>query len=116
VTGEKVAWATGTQGTVLRTSDGGASWHVCVVPGGESLDFRDVHAFDERAACILAVGPGASSRIYRTADAGATWSLAYRDDDPKTFLDAIAFWLVLDSNPSEFDVSPFAMDRHSPQT
>jgi hypothetical protein len=24
--------------------------------------------------------------------------------------------LVLDSNPSEFDVGPFAMDRHSPQT
>jgi photosystem II stability/assembly factor-like uncharacterized protein len=92
VTGDQVAWATGAQGTVLRTIDGGTSWRACAVRGGESLDFRDVHAFDETSACVLAVGPGESSRIYRTADAGATWSPCYRGDDPKVFLDAITFW------------------------
>jgi photosystem II stability/assembly factor-like uncharacterized protein len=92
VAGVQVAWATGAQGTVMRTIDGGANWRACVVCGGESLDFRDVHAFDKSSACVLAVGPGESSRIYRTADAGATWSLCHRGDDPKVFLDAIAFW------------------------
>jgi photosystem II stability/assembly factor-like uncharacterized protein len=88
----EVAWATGARGTVLRTINGGTSWRACVVRGGESLDFRDVHAFDRNSACILAVGPGASSRIYRTANAGETWTPSYRGDDPKVFLDAIAFW------------------------
>jgi photosystem II stability/assembly factor-like uncharacterized protein len=88
----KVAWATGAQGTVLRTNDGGASWRALRVPGGEALDFRDVHAFDETSACILSIGPGELSRIYRTSDAGVTWTMAYRGEDPRVFLDAIAFW------------------------
>ena len=30
----KVAWASGTNGTVLRTVDGGANWLTCAVPPG----------------------------------------------------------------------------------
>src|SRR5262249_28075749 len=37
-------------------------------------------------------GPGELSRIYRTSDAGASWTLSFRGSDPKVFLDAIAFW------------------------
>src|SRR3954451_23430153 len=91
---DEVAWATGAPGTVLRTSDGGSSWRLLAVSGGETLDFRDVHAFGDKSACILAIGPGELSRIYRTADGGVSWSLAFRGDDPKVFLDAIAFWDV----------------------
>ena len=35
----KVAWATGAQGTVLRTMDGGANWRASVVPGGADTRF-----------------------------------------------------------------------------
>ena len=32
------------------------------------------------------------SRIYKTNDGGATWTLQYTNRDPKGFLDALAFW------------------------
>ena len=87
-----VAWASGSQGTCVRTIDGGATWHKLIVPDSAGLDFRDVQAFDARTACLLSIGPGELSRVYRTADGGATWTLQHTNRDPKGFLDAIAFW------------------------
>ena len=49
----RVAWASGSRGTVLRTTDGGASWHAAPMPGADSLDFRDVEAFDSLRAVVL---------------------------------------------------------------
>jgi photosystem II stability/assembly factor-like uncharacterized protein len=89
---DKVAWASGTGGTVLRTVDGGAHWQVLHVPGADSLDFRDIHAVDDRIAWVLSIGPGSNSRIYKTRDAGATWTLQFTNAEPKAFYDAIAFW------------------------
>jgi photosystem II stability/assembly factor-like uncharacterized protein len=77
---------------VLRTTDGGANWQVMRVPGADSLDFRDIHAVDDRIAWVLSIGPGTNSRIYKTRDAGATWTLQFTNQDPKAFYDAIAFW------------------------
>ncbi|HEX8603892.1 MAG TPA: hypothetical protein VF774_14700 [Pseudoduganella sp.] len=85
-----VAWASGGKGTVLRTIDGNA-WTVLAVPGAEKLDFRDIHAFDADTAIAMSAGPGEASRIYRTADGGATWQLAITNPDPRGFWDAIAF-------------------------
>ena len=67
-----VAWASGTGGTVVRTTDGGKSWDVIQVPGAEKLDFRDVDAFDARTASILSIGNGESSRIAGRAIAAAS--------------------------------------------
>ena len=89
---DRVAWASGTAGTYLITTDGGATWTAAQVPGAESLDFRDVHALDDRAAWLLASGPGDKSRIYRTTDAGRHWTLQLTNPDAAGFLDAIAFW------------------------
>ena len=89
---ERVAWASGNKGTVLRTDDGGAHWAVLPVPGAEGLDFRDIEATSDRTAYILSIGPGDKSRIYKTVDAGATWMLQFTNPDPRAFYDAIAFW------------------------
>src|SRR5215203_1889900 len=43
---EKIVWASGTGGTVIRTIDSGKTWNVMTVPGAETLDFRDIEAFD----------------------------------------------------------------------
>jgi photosystem II stability/assembly factor-like uncharacterized protein len=88
----KIAWASGTHGTYLRSLDAGNSWQSSQVPGAESLDFRDVEAFDANFAYLLSAGPGDQSRIYKTADAGKTWSLQFTNKDPKGFFDCMAFW------------------------
>jgi len=87
-----VAWASGADGTYLRTLDGGATWHAAVVPGAADLDFRSVHALDGQTAWLMSSGPGAKSRIYETADGGAHWSPLYTNPDAAGFLDALAFW------------------------
>ena len=89
---ERVAWASGSGGTVLRTSDGGATWQRLTVPGAEKLDFRDIDAVSEDVAFVLSIGSGESSRIYKTIDAGRTWTLQFTNTDPKAFFDAMAFW------------------------
>jgi len=92
VVSEKVIWASGTGGTVLRTTDGGANWSVIKVPGAEKLDFRDIEAFDAETAYILSIGEGESSRIYKTIDGGKTWKLQFQNTNKKAFFDALAFW------------------------
>lgn len=87
----RVAWASGSGSTVLRTEDGGASWKKITVTT-DKLDFRDVDAIDEQTAYVLSIGNGDASRIYKTTDGGATWRLQFRSDDPKAFLDAMSFW------------------------
>ncbi len=88
---DQVAWASGTGGTVLLTTDG-ATWQRRPVPGADALDFRDIEAFNARRAVVLAAGEGEKSRLYRTLDGGATWELLRTNPDPKGFWDAIAFW------------------------
>ena len=87
----EVAWASGANGTVLRTTDGGRRWQVLPVPGAEQLDFRDVDAMSDSVAYALSIGAGETSRIYKTADGGAHWDLQFANKDPGIFLDAMAF-------------------------
>ncbi len=86
------AWATGADGTVLRTRDGGRRWEKMAVPGGEKLDFRDVEILANNTVLLLSSGPGELSRIYRTTDDGKTWTLVHTNPDKDGFYDAIAFW------------------------
>lgn len=88
---DRVAWASGANGTVLRTANGGASWDKLTVTS-DPLDFRDIDAIDERTAYVLSIGNGPASRIYKTTDAGATWTLQFRNEEAKAFYDAMSFW------------------------
>jgi photosystem II stability/assembly factor-like uncharacterized protein len=89
---ENIIWASGTGGTFLKTTDGGKNWTVGVVPGAEKLDFRDVEAFDANTAYLLSIGEGESSRIYKTTDGGRNWKMQFKNENPKAFFDAFAFW------------------------
>lgn len=88
---ERVAWASGSGSTVLRTDNGGTTWKKLTVTS-DALDFRDIDAVAENTAYVLSIGNGPSSRIYKTMDGGATWMLQFRNEDPKVFLDAMSFW------------------------
>ena len=87
-----VVWASGTQGTYLRTTDTGKTWIPAQVPGAEKLDFRDVESFSADEAYLLAAGPGEQSCIYKTTDAGQHWLLQFTNTDPQGFYDCFAFW------------------------
>ena len=78
----EVAWASGAEGTVLRTTDGGRTWHRRPVPGTGALDFRDVDAVSAATAHVLSIGPGDASRIYHTEDGGTTWTERFRNAAP----------------------------------
>jgi photosystem II stability/assembly factor-like uncharacterized protein len=88
----QIAWASGTHGTYLHTIDGGQTWQPAQVPAAEALDFRDVEAFSANLAYLLSAGPGDQSRIYKTTDAGKTWTLQFTNTNPKGFFDCMAFW------------------------
>jgi photosystem II stability/assembly factor-like uncharacterized protein len=92
VVNEKIIWASGAQGTFLKTIDGGKNWTVGKVPDAEKLDFRDVEAFDANTAYLLSIGEGENSRIYKTNDGGVSWKLQFKNENPKAFFDAFAFW------------------------
>ncbi|MEU1281341.1 oxidoreductase [Streptomyces sp. NPDC005805] len=86
------AWAAGSAGTVLRTTDGGRTWADVSPEGAEGLEFRDVEAFDARRAVVLAIGEGEASRLLRTEDGGRTWTESFRNTDPRAFYDCVAFF------------------------
>jgi photosystem II stability/assembly factor-like uncharacterized protein len=88
---DRIAWASGADSTVLRTTDGGATWTKLKVTA-DVLDFRDIDAVDAQTAYVLSIGNGPASRIYKTTNAGATWTLQFKSDDPKAFYDAMSFW------------------------
>jgi photosystem II stability/assembly factor-like uncharacterized protein len=88
---ERVAWASGSGATVLRTTDGGATWQKLSITS-EALDFRDIDAIDAQTVYVLSIGNGPASRIYKTTDAGGTWTMQFKSNDAKAFLDAMSFW------------------------
>ena len=90
--GNGVAWASGTEGTVLRTTDEGTTWQRCITPpDAEKLDFRGIQAFDENTAIVMSSGPGDLSRLYKTADGCQTWKLLFTNPDKDGFWDALHF-------------------------
>ncbi len=107
---ERVAWASGRSGTVVRTTDGGATWEVHVIPGAETLAFRDIEAVNENVAFVLSNNGGPNARIYKTEDGGQTWTLQFQSPIANTFYDCFAFWTphsaiaIPDAENGRFDV------------
>lgn len=89
---ERVVWVSGVSGTYALTTDGGATWRAAVVPGADSLEFRDVEGVSAEVAYLLAAGPGDRSRIYRTDDGGRSWDVQFMNRDTSAFYDCFAFW------------------------
>ncbi len=85
-----IAWASGREGTYVRTIDGGKTWTKGAVPGAEALDFRDIHAVDKNTAYV--VSAGAPAKIYKTTDGGGTWIEQYRNENPAVFFNSMDFW------------------------
>ena len=88
--GEGIAWASGSNGTVLRTLDMGKTWgHCATPPNAETLDFRGVQAFNKDTAIVMSSGKGDLSHLYKTTDGCKTWKLVFTDPDEIGFFDTI---------------------------
>ena len=87
-----VAWASGAEGTVLLTLNGGKTWRHRPIdlPDADTLDYRDIHAFNVNSAIVLSAG--APARMFRTDDGGSSWKQVYANDTEGVFFDAMSFW------------------------
>ena len=89
----RVVWAAGAGGTFVVTTDGGTTWRAGVVPGAESLQFRDVQGVSDRVAYLMSIGNNTGDfRIYKTEDAGAHWTVQFTNATANAFYDCFAFW------------------------
>jgi len=88
--GKGIVWASGTNGTVLRSENAGSLWQHCTIPpGAEHLDFRGIQAFDANTAIVMSSGKGDLSRLYETTDGCQTWKLLFTNPDKDGFWDAL---------------------------
>jgi photosystem II stability/assembly factor-like uncharacterized protein len=104
---ERVVWASGHLGAIIRTTDGGATWQSRGIPGTATLNFRDIEAFSENVAFVLTNEGGPDARIYKTEDGGQTWTLQFQSPIANTFYDCFAFF-----NPRRAIAVPDAEDGH----
>ena len=89
VVDDQTIWVSGSNGTILKSTDAGESWKFLKVEGYEKTDFRDIEAFDEKTAIIMGIdSPGV---ILKTTDGGNSWKLVFKDDTKGMFLDAMEF-------------------------
>ncbi|HYO22548.1 MAG TPA: oxidoreductase [Flavisolibacter sp.] len=87
---DNVVWASGSNGMVGTSINGGKDWKWFQVKGFEKTDFRDIEAFDGATAIVMAVDTPAY--ILRTTDGGYNWKVVYENKKPGMFLDAMEFW------------------------
>jgi hypothetical protein len=90
VVNDNVVWVSGSRGTVGKTTNGGKTWKWITVKGFDTIEFRDIEAFDITTAIIMGVGEPAY--ILKTIDGGDTWKVVYENKDKGMFLDAMEFW------------------------
>ncbi len=87
---EQIAWVSGSGGTVLKTIDGGTTWANVSILGADSIQFRDIEAFDKNTAVVM--GVASPAKFYRTINGGKSWQLVYLNEHPDIFFDAMGFW------------------------
>lgn len=93
---EKVVWISGTNGTVLRTTDSGSTWtnvspKFAATENASDFQFRDIQAFSRTTAVTLSIGEGNLSRIYITSDGGKNWKRTFVNEEETAFYDCMSF-------------------------
>jgi photosystem II stability/assembly factor-like uncharacterized protein len=89
IVNNNIIWASGSNGTVAKSMDGGKTFEWLTVAGYEKRDFRDIEAFDANTALIMAVAEPAI--ILKTKDGGKNWYKVFEDTTKGMFLDAMDF-------------------------
>ncbi len=88
---DKTIWISGHNGSFVRSLDGGDQWEVFKHPTGDTLEFRDIYAFDDRKAVLMSAGSGSQSRLF-TFSNDSIWEENFVMQDSLGFLDCFDFW------------------------
>jgi photosystem II stability/assembly factor-like uncharacterized protein len=89
VVNENVIWASGSEGTVLRSVDSGKTWQVFRVPNTSSNDFRSLYAWDGNRALVFGIaGPNYG---YITEDGRESWQVVYTSTTEGLFFNSLKF-------------------------
>jgi photosystem II stability/assembly factor-like uncharacterized protein len=80
------AWAGGTDGKVLRTTNGGNTW--TVVSSALGGDVNSISAINDQRA-IVAVNTPEGSKIRRTLTNGIVWGTVYEDTTNGSFINSV---------------------------
>lgn len=89
VVNDNIVWASGSGGTVAKSTDGGNTWQWLIVKDYEKMDFRDIEAFDSNTAIIMGIEKPAV--ILKTINGGKNWYKVFEDTTKGMFLDAMSF-------------------------
>lgn len=88
---DSIIWASGTNATVLRSTDGGTNWEKFQYKQADTLQFRDIHPISAQEAIVVSSGQGMASQIlYFHTKSG--WTKTFQMEDSTGFLDAIQLW------------------------
>ena len=85
-----IAWACGSKGTIVQTTDGGKSWLHHSIPNLQDVEIRSIHAWDSDKAMVATAGQPAL--ILKSIDRGVTWKTTYENKSPQAFFDGMKFW------------------------
>ena len=89
---QKVAWAGGSEGTILRSVDGGRTVTSVGPAGTSDLQFRSVYASSADHAVAAAIGDTPDAmRVYVTDNGGTTWTKSQQNALPTAFYDCMTF-------------------------
>lgn len=89
VVNDNIFWASGSNGMIAKSTNGGQTIEWQQVKGYEKRDFRDIEAFDSNTAIIMGVDWPAI--ILKTKDGGKNWYKVFEDSTKGMFLDAMEF-------------------------
>jgi photosystem II stability/assembly factor-like uncharacterized protein len=90
---DKIVWACGSNGAVIKTDNGGTNWSKCKFPI-DSLDLRDIHVFSPTSVLVMSAGEASQGRakLFQTLDGGENWILSYESKEKGVFFDSFDFW------------------------
>ena len=89
VVDENVVWASGSNGTVLLSVDGGDTWKATQIAGEEKNDFRSIHAWNKNRAMVFGVAGPAFG--YMTENGGESWEIIFQDSTKGLFFNSLKF-------------------------
>jgi len=86
---DSLIWASGSNGYVGNSVNGGKTWNFKQIVGYDSAEFRDIEVLDENTIIVMSsVQPAC---MLKSTDAGKNWKTVFIDNRPEAFLDAMDF-------------------------